>query len=234
MIDQLRELFDDLSALHHDDCLIDLEEFGAALGLKSSCVILKRIFARFDRTKTSTLNFREFVVSLSDLSLAATRKEKVKFSFELYDLNRDGTIDLSELKQLLRAALANAQHSLNLTEEQMVDICENTLRDLDKDGNGVIDFEEYESMVEEHDRILDVFTIDIEKVLSLRKSQRDGEMQSCTKEEEFLQRSSPTNLTPIAGHKSPKKKGFAKGFACGSRKPKRIEAVPVNDVENLF
>jgi serine/threonine-protein phosphatase 2B regulatory subunit len=165
-IQSLQKLFAHISALDIDDSKIDPAEFAHALGLDRSCFILQRIFDRFNPSDTNRMTVREFVLSLSQLSSRATEQEKIDFSFGLYDINRDGTIDGHELRKLLNAALsANTGAELELTDSQIEEVVEVTLQEMDVDGNGVIDKHEYENMVKRCPRLLAPFTIDINKIL---------------------------------------------------------------------
>jgi hypothetical protein len=68
-------------------------------------------------------------------------------------------IDRSELKTMLRGALQ--QHHLQLTDEQIDQVCTNTLQQTDTNSNGFIEFDEYKALVMKTPRFLSPFTINL-------------------------------------------------------------------------
>lgn len=127
---KLKDLFADISQSRINDGLIDLQEFELALGLPNT-VISARMFAVLNVTRTKTMNFREFVLAAALLSGQAPKEEKIRFSFDLYDLNGDRRIDRAELKTVLREALHEALRgaqstAVRLNESQIEQVICNT------------------------------------------------------------------------------------------------------------
>ena len=164
-------IFKRISSYSVADGRIDFDEFCTALGT-THCLFSRRLFDRFNVTKSAAMNFREFVMALSVLSTEASEAEKVRFAFDLFDMNRDDTIDTLELKQLLTAALSNTCDSISLSPAEIDDICDKTLRQMDIDGNGVIEFKEYEAMVRANPHLLSAFTIDLHPLFERYRPQR--------------------------------------------------------------
>jgi len=159
---QLEELFNRISASQTDDLLIDLHELAESMGLRPNSLLAHTLFRLFDITQSNSLNFRTWVLTLSALSTKATLDEKIRFSFGLYDLNGDGKIDLQELSGLLQEVLADTM--TELSPEEVREICERTLKDADKDGNGTVDLEEYTALCKSSQGFLEAFSIDVEKL----------------------------------------------------------------------
>ncbi|KAJ4964102.1 hypothetical protein NE237_024041 [Protea cynaroides] len=67
------------------------------------------------------------------------KKKEIKEAFELFDLDGSGTIDAKELNVAMRAL------GFEMTEEQINQM----IADVDKDGSGAIDFEEFVHMMTE-------------------------------------------------------------------------------------
>ncbi|KAF4709836.1 hypothetical protein FOZ62_008003 [Perkinsus olseni] len=67
--------------------------------------LVRRMFDLFDTDGSGTIELKEFVIGLSSLSSVST-VDKVKFAFNLYDLDNSGFLDYGELLQLLTAAQA--------------------------------------------------------------------------------------------------------------------------------
>ncbi len=129
---KLKDLFADISQSRIKDGLIDLQEFELALGLPNT-VISARMFAVLNVTRTKTMNFREFALAAALLSAQAPKEEKIRFSFDLYDLNGDRRIDRAELKTVLREALHEAPRgsttaAVRLNESQIEQVISNTFQ----------------------------------------------------------------------------------------------------------
>lgn len=172
---RLQLIFTDISESEVDDGIIDANELTAAMGLDPSCLLARTIFRLFDLTQTQQINFKTWVTTLSALSVNASLEEKIRFSFNLYDLNGDGSIDMEELRALLEAAID--ENVLNLTPEEAKEWCDHTLSQVDKDKNGSVDYNEYRAMVSVSPKFLESFTLDIHALCrSFRfKSKRSSE-----------------------------------------------------------
>ncbi|XP_020705002.1 caltractin isoform X1 [Dendrobium catenatum] len=69
--------------------------------------------------------------------VTAQKKQEIKEAFDLFDTDGSGTIDAKELNVAMRAL------GFEMTEEQI----NNMIADVDKDGSGAIDFDEFMHMM---------------------------------------------------------------------------------------
>ncbi|XP_065635991.1 caltractin-like [Quercus suber] len=69
--------------------------------------------------------------------LTQQKRQEIKEAFELFDTDGSGTIDAKELNVAMRAL------GFEMTEEQINQM----IADVDKDGSGAIDFDEFVHMV---------------------------------------------------------------------------------------
>lgn len=69
--------------------------------------------------------------------LTQQKKQEIKEAFELFDTDGSGTIDAKELNVAMRAL------GFEMTDEQI----DQMIRDVDKDGSGAIDFDEFVHMM---------------------------------------------------------------------------------------
>ncbi|XP_073335842.1 Kv channel-interacting protein 1b isoform X1 [Pagrus major] len=60
------------------------------------------LFNAFDTTNNGSIKFKDFVTGLSIL-LRGTLREKLEWTFHLYDINRDGYINREEMTEIVRA-----------------------------------------------------------------------------------------------------------------------------------
>ena len=95
-----------------------------------------KIFSNIDYDNNGTISFDEFVKAAIDKKKLLT-EEKLKAAFSLFDRNGDGDIEAKELKEVIGDD-SNIDNNVWL---QMI-------REVDLDGNGVIDFEEFKDMMQ--------------------------------------------------------------------------------------
>eukprot|EP00300_Choanocystis_sp_HF-7_P029432 c3628_g1_i2.p2 GENE.c3628_g1_i2~~c3628_g1_i2.p2 ORF type:complete len:200 (+),score=50.58 c3628_g1_i2:100-699(+) len=160
----LYEHFKHLSATHDNDGVIDQKEFMEALELRDSA-FSARIFGAFDHNGDGMINFREFVSGLSVFSSRSTVDEKLALSFQIYDIDGDGFIDKDELFQILKASLLE-NYMLDMSEEHMRSLIDQTFLEADKNSDGRISFDEYTAMVRAHPNILANFSVNADLLMS--------------------------------------------------------------------
>ena len=162
---KLVHIFDAISGSQVSDEFIDREELASAMGLRPTSALARTLFRLFDVTQSAKVNFRTWVISLSALSDRATLAEKIRFSFSLYDLNGDGTIDTDELRALLEAAVRDSVVLMDMTDADVRALCDATLAHVDADGNGKVDFAEYSAVVGASPKFFEAFSIDVDKLI---------------------------------------------------------------------
>ena len=101
--------------------------------------------ANFDK---NMIDFKEFVRVLSVFNSQggasaikdprAGEEEKAKMLFRIYDIDGDGLISQDELKAVLKQLV-----NTSLSDAQLQQIVEKTILDLDGDGDGKINFQEF-------------------------------------------------------------------------------------------
>lgn len=155
-VQQIQEHFKRISESVRNDGVIDKEEFRKALGLRDN-LFADRLFDLFDENGDRTISMQEFCVGLSIFSKKGTLDEKLRFSFDIYDIDGDGSIDKDELFKILKASLFD--NGLNLTEAQMRAAVDATFAEADTDNNGKISFDEYKRMVLRHPGMIKNMTI---------------------------------------------------------------------------
>ena len=181
---KLHSIFTDISSSSTDDGIIDATELTEAMGLTGDCLLARAIFRIFDITQTQRINFRTWVTTLSALSPFASLDEKIRFSFSLYDVNSDGSIDINELRSLLAAAVR--ENVLDLSEAEVQSVCDHTLQHVDRDGNGMVEYEEYREVVMGSRKFMDSFTLDVSGLLESFRVKKGRE--TVTEEEARIRR----------------------------------------------
>lgn len=118
--------------------VIDRQEFLSHPAIAEN-PLATRIMAMFDTDRGGTIDFAEFVHGLARFSGKAGGKEaRMRFAFDVYDEDGDGFISNGELFRTLRA-----MSGTQMKEEHLQQVVDRTIRDLDKDGDGRIGFDEW-------------------------------------------------------------------------------------------
>eukprot|EP00834_Sanchytrium_tribonematis_P002824 NODE_95_length_21511_cov_0.501168.p13 type:complete len:195 gc:universal NODE_95_length_21511_cov_0.501168:1140-556(-) len=123
--------------------LIEKSEFESIPSIKSN-PLASRLIEIFDSDGNGEVDFQEFVRGLNVFSAHGKRDEKIKFLFQVYDIDKDGKISNGELFSVLKMMVGN-----NLNGEQLQQIVDKTIMESDKDKDGQISFEEFRQLTSE-------------------------------------------------------------------------------------
>ena len=82
-----------------EDQLIDKEEFQNGLAIENH-EISDRLFDLFDKDSSGSIDYGEFVTTIESM-VDGSAKDKIKFAFQLHDLDNNGFIDRNELRILI-------------------------------------------------------------------------------------------------------------------------------------
>ncbi|KAI8500179.1 neurocalcin homolog [Branchiostoma floridae x Branchiostoma belcheri] len=107
----------------------------------------KRIFRAFDRDGSGTVDFKEYLTGMSAL-LRGSVVEKLKWAFNMYDLDGNGEISRVELYNVLKLVIelrspeATCQ-DLDDLEPALEEMVDRIFQDLDKDRDGKLQMREF-------------------------------------------------------------------------------------------
>ena len=132
--------------------LIEPDEFFDVPELRDNPIV-QRIISVFDKNGDGKISFYEFVWGLSALTNNANLDEKLKFAFQIYDMNNDGYLSNGDLFHCLKMLVGD-----NLTDIQIQQLSDRTLIAADKDLDGKISFEEFCNFVKDI-QIQELFSI---------------------------------------------------------------------------
>ncbi|XP_055410500.1 Kv channel-interacting protein 1 isoform X1 [Bubalus kerabau] len=113
------------------------------------------LFHAFDTTQTGSVKFEDFVTALSIL-LRGTVHEKLRWTFNLYDINKDGYINKEEMMDIVKAIYdMMGKYTYPVLKEdtprQHVDIF---FQKMDKNKDGVVTLDEFLESCQEDDNIM--------------------------------------------------------------------------------
>uniref|UniRef100_A0A670ZLG4 Calaxin n=1 Tax=Pseudonaja textilis TaxID=8673 RepID=A0A670ZLG4_PSETE len=117
--------------------------------------IFRSVFRAFDKDNDSCVSVTEWVEGLS-IFLRGTLEEKMKYCFEVYDLNGDGYISREEMFHMLKNSLLK-QPSEEDPDEGIKDLVEITLKKMDYDHDGKVSFVDFERAVRDENLLLEAF-----------------------------------------------------------------------------
>lgn len=104
--------------------------------------LVKRVISIFDINQDGKVSFVEFLVGLAKLAAGVDEKEKMRFAFDIYDVDKDGHISNGELFSVMKMMVGN-----NLNDHQLQQLVDRTILQADRDGDGMISFSEFEATV---------------------------------------------------------------------------------------
>ncbi|XP_029008818.1 guanylyl cyclase inhibitory protein [Betta splendens] len=158
--------------------LITLHEFqrhfcNGTVGSESAAYA-EQIFRTLDNNGDGVVDFREYVMAISML-IEGSAVEKLRWSFKLYDKDRDGAITKEEMLEIMQAvykmSVAGALTTPNpLTAEECTD---RIFVRLDKDNNAIISVEEFIEGALSDDWIREMLECDPRTVKVERPPRRD-------------------------------------------------------------
>ncbi|KAL5254499.1 hypothetical protein ACHWQZ_G014071 [Mnemiopsis leidyi] len=133
---QLFKLFD-----KNDDGSISVDELGHVfrihLGKSLSEHDLNRIIEQVDENQSNTIEFSEFLTLMASETWNEIERGEIVKAFAVFDRNKDGYVDAEEL----RFALCNYGEAM--TKQEADELL--AIADLDK--NGLIDYNEFKTMM---------------------------------------------------------------------------------------
>ena len=138
-IDRLRKRFMKLDK--DGSGQIDKQEFLSIPGISSN-PLATRLMDVFDKDGDGSIDFEEFITGLSAFSGKSDNLNKLRFAFNIYDIDRDGYIGNGELFIVMKMMVGK-----NLKDEELQQIVDKTLMEADLDGDGKLNFEEFKNAV---------------------------------------------------------------------------------------
>nr|XP_012807948.2 calsenilin isoform X1 [Jaculus jaculus] len=113
------------------------------------------LFNAFDADGNGAIHFEDFVVGLSIL-LRGTVHEKLKWAFNLYDINKDGYITKEEMLAIMKSIYdMMGRHTYPiLREDAPLEHVERFFEKMDRNQDGVVTIEEFLETCQKDDNIM--------------------------------------------------------------------------------
>ncbi|CAM9901863.1 unnamed protein product, partial [Choristocarpus tenellus] len=94
------------------------------------------VFQLFDNNRAGQIDVKEFMISLTNFT-GASKDDKLKFAFMTYDEDGNGVITKQELSHILKA------NHMAQSEAEVARKTDTIMNQADKDGDGVVTFDEF-------------------------------------------------------------------------------------------
>jgi Ca2+-binding EF-hand superfamily protein len=120
------------------------------------------VFKMFDLRHIGTINFEDFVRSLSLLA-RGTLEEKLRWTFNLYDVNEDGVITKDEMFTIVTSiySIMGKYANPSIDNSTINEHVEKVFQAMDTDCDGVISLDEFmESCSKDHSIVEGVMALD--------------------------------------------------------------------------
>ncbi|KAL4629882.1 peroxisome biogenesis factor 1 isoform X3 [Arapaima gigas] len=118
-------------------------------------MMMDRVFRVFDKDNDSYVSVKEWIEGLS-VFLRGTFDEKIKYCFDIYDLNGNGYISREEMFHMLKNSLIR-QPTEEDPEEGVKDLVEIALKKMDHDHDSQLSYADFERAVKEENLLLEAF-----------------------------------------------------------------------------
>ena len=138
-----------------EDQLIDKEEFRNGLAIENH-EISDRLFDLFDQDSSGSVDYEEFVTTIESM-VDGSVKDKIKFAFQLHDLDNNGFIDRNELSILIQQSFS--ENNLDYDEFQLDLLVDEFFQKADKDLSGTIDFSEFLDVAHDYPDFMEGFAV---------------------------------------------------------------------------
>jgi len=117
--------------------------------------IMDRLFTLMDKAGDGLINFREFVVGTSVIA-KGTLEEKLKLSFELYDIHETNKVSKDELREMIdwMSKTATFFGDQAPTEEAKALLVDQIFQESDVDHSNDLDFKQFLDAVHKHPILL--------------------------------------------------------------------------------
>eukprot|EP01013_Petalomonas_cantuscygni_P041455 TRINITY_DN74157_c0_g1_i1.p1 TRINITY_DN74157_c0_g1~~TRINITY_DN74157_c0_g1_i1.p1 ORF type:complete len:198 (+),score=38.77 TRINITY_DN74157_c0_g1_i1:53-595(+) len=109
--------------------------------------VAERVVRIFVQNSTDgTISFLDFAKTIAVFHPQTDAEVKLRFAFDLYDSDGGGTVDEAEMFDVLRKLSPE-----NMADDQVSELVMRTIREVDEDGSGELEFDEFKTVMQNVD-----------------------------------------------------------------------------------
>ena len=126
---------------------IKYESFCKAIKENAQNPICQALFKLFQPNTNQQIDFREFLISVIHI-ITTNQSLKIKYAFNIFDVDGNGSIDRSELLQILKST------HMATNNEQVESKATAIFRQIDVDGNGLLSLDEFQAVTKKFPNLI--------------------------------------------------------------------------------
>ncbi|XP_052756784.1 NADPH oxidase 5 [Galleria mellonella] len=157
-VDRLEQLFRQTVG---DQKEITKEQFRNIVDSKNS-FFTERVFQIFDEDNSGAISLQEFIAAAHRFA-GHSPDDKMRFLFEVYDMDGDGLIQQRELQHVMWACME--ENGMQFSDEQLQQLTRAMFEDADTEQRGAITYEALRHQLTKHDGLLENLSISIDRWL---------------------------------------------------------------------
>ena len=129
------------------NCELTREEFADAMSMKKDSVFVDQMFELIDTDGNGFVSFREFLDMIVIFSKGSP-DEKLRLMFNMYDVDRSGSLERSEFKAMLKGMMELVNASVS--PDQMDQLIESMFAAAGFTNKETLDFGDFEVLMRDH------------------------------------------------------------------------------------
>lgn len=128
-------------------CELSREEFADAMSMKPDSLFVEQMFQLIDTDGNGFVSFREFLDMIVIFSKGSP-DEKLKLMFNMYDVDRSGSLDVGEFKEMLKGMMEMVNASVN--PDQMDALIDSMFQAAGFQNKNQLNFDDFLVLMRDH------------------------------------------------------------------------------------
>lgn len=158
----LEDVFKQVVGDHEEICVSQFKRIVKS----NNKFFVERIFKLFDTDNSGSISLEEFMTAMRSFA-QLTLIEKLHWLFQIYDIDGDGLIQFSELRNVMKACME--ENELHFSDAALDELTMMLFENADTDNSGSINFEKFQAQLKCQPGLSENLTMSIESWLLPKK-----------------------------------------------------------------